>query len=135
MPPVKRASRSKIIPRARLEAEARHAACSCSRNYVTQHRASRSPSARGLNRVHGLDLTVIGREALQCADALERFIVPYRPEADVGGLQPGEVQRMRAARRCFRAGTGHMEMQEIDYPRVAEVALDNPYHFGSANTM
>src|SRR6266478_76071 len=52
MAPVERLRRQKIIPRARLEAQARHAACSCSRNDVAQHRASRSPSAQGLNRVH-----------------------------------------------------------------------------------
>jgi hypothetical protein len=32
---------------------------------------------------------------------------------------------MRAPRRRFRAGAGHMDMQEIDHARVTEVAWDD----------
>ena len=73
---------------------------------------------------------MIRRKALQRADGQERFIVPDCPEADVGGLQPGEVQGVRAAWRCFRAGTGQMEPQEIDYPRVGKVAWDDAFRAG-----
>ena len=73
---------------------------------------------------------MIGREPLQRADSQERFIVPDCPKADVGGLQPSEVQGVRAARCRFRAGTGQMDMQEIDHARVTEVALDDPHHAG-----
>lgn len=73
---------------------------------------------------------MIGREPLQRADTQERFIVPDCPEADVGGLQPGKIQGVRAARRCLRAGAGEMELQEIDYPQVTPVAGDDPYHAG-----
>ena len=78
--------------------------------------------------MHRLDLTIIGRESFQRADSRERFVVPDRPKADVGRLQPGKVQGVRAARRRFRPGTGQMDMQEIDHARVAQVALDDPHH-------
>ncbi len=71
---------------------------------------------------------MIGRESLQRADPQERSIVPDRPKADVGRLQLGEVQGVRAARRRFRPGTGQMDLQEIDHARVAKVALDDPHH-------
>src|ERR1700675_1553583 len=73
---------------------------------------------------------MFGREALQRADSQERFIVPDGPKADVGGLQPSEVQGVRAARGRFRAGASQMDMQEIDHARVTEVALDYPHHAG-----
>lgn len=73
---------------------------------------------------------MIGREPLQRADSQERFIVPDCPKADVRGLQPGEVQGVRAARRRFRPGTGQMDMQQIDHARVTEVTLDDPQHVG-----
>jgi hypothetical protein len=31
------------------------------------------------------------------------------------------------ARRHFHAGTGQMDMQEIDHPRITEVAWDDPH--------
>src|ERR1700732_3812926 len=113
MPPIKSLRRPKIFPGARLEAEARHAAYSCDRNDVAQQRASRSLSAHGLSGMRRLDLTMIGRESLQRADPQERFVVPDRPKADVGRVQPGEVQGVRAARRRFRPGTGQKDTQEI----------------------
>jgi hypothetical protein len=128
MAPIKCLRRPKIFPGARLEAEARHASYSSGRNDVAQHRASHSPSAHGLSGIHGLDLTMIGRESFQRADPQERFIVPDRPKADVGRLQPGEIQRVRATRGRFGPGTGQMGMQEIDNARVAQAAFDDPHH-------
>ena len=88
MAPIEGACKLKIIPGAGLEAETRHAACTCSCNYVAQHRASRSPSAYGLSGMHRLDLAMILGEPPERTDTHEGFIVPDRPKADVGGLQP-----------------------------------------------
>ena len=73
---------------------------------------------------------MIGREPLERAHPQKRFIVPDCSKADVGRLQPNEVQGVRAARRRFRARIGQMDLQKIDHTRVAEVTLDNPRHAG-----
>ena len=78
--------------------------------------------------MHRLDLTMIGREPLQRTDPQERLVVPDRPKADVGRLQPVEVQGVCATRSRLRPGAGQMDVKKLDHARVAEVALDDSHH-------
>jgi hypothetical protein len=87
-------------------------------------------SANGPSGMHRLDLTMIGREPLQRTDPQERLVVPYRPKADVGRLQPVEVQGVCATRSRLRPGAGQMDVKKLDHALVAEVALDDSHQSG-----
>ena len=106
----------------------RHASGSRGRYDVTQHRTSRSPPPQGLHDVHRFDLPLIGRETFQGADPDDRLIGPNCPKADIGALQPSEVQSVRTAGSGLCTSIGQMSMQKIDHARVTEAALDNMHH-------
>lgn len=69
-----------------------------------------------------------GREPFQAAEPQKSLIIPDRPKADIGRLQPSEVQGMSATRSRLCSGAGEVDMKEIDHARVTEVALDNSHH-------
>jgi ferredoxin len=125
---VKLARRPEIFPGTGFETEARHAVRTCGRDDVAQHRAPYSPSAHRLHGMHRLDLPVSRREPLQRSDSHQRPILPDRPEADIGCLQPGEIQRMGTPRRRFRSGAVQMSFEQRDDLRVAEVTRKDFHH-------
>jgi hypothetical protein len=122
MRPVERVRRLEIVPRAGLEAEPRHAARAGFRDDVAKHLAAKAAPARGLERVHRLHLAVLGRERLQRTDGGQRLAVPAGPERDVGRAQPGEIERMGAARRGLRPRGRDVMIEQRDDARIEGVA-------------
>jgi hypothetical protein len=99
---------------------------------MQEHRATGAPTAQRFVRVHGLDLPMLGREPLQGANAIQRIFAPDRPHADGRNLQAGEVQRMGAIARRFRARSRHVDRQQINDPRIAELTGNYAKHGGGS---
>src|SRR5206468_2578287 len=109
--------------RSGLEADARVAAGARELEQVLQQALGGPATQVTRGGPHRLDLGARAVELLQRAARQEVVAVPDGEERDRRLAQPGEIERVDAARRRARVHAGEVLAQQIEDARVVEVAV------------